>query len=378
MGGASDATRRQSTPGQKSPTGVRVKIRGGGSYSAPGVFTPSDSVAGQGWYRRPGRLQADRHSRQEHKQRSQARNLRSAFARGCISELTPAVRARTWHGRPALGSRLIQHGQMPMPLCRRQLGDAPFARRRDGSSSHIEELGGIRGPNSITNAGGEYDGFREAFGRGPQRLWSVEIEVQRLINCCLNWQSVDSISTVQTLFIRPWRMPQAALEARERTRHRELRGEIRCRAFGEHQSANASEQERDPVNVDTLNVGDQFEVRGERFNVVGVDENTGAVTVKDGLKREIPAGTEVFPTGRGQESGNLRRVFAARSASAQGAGWLHCACWPPALPADSPDSRPESRKTRREQPRRSARSIASSGIGHGSDGAAGGYAGAAI
>ena len=50
-----------------------------------------------------------------------------------------------------------------------------------------------------------------------------------------------------------------------------------------------------PVNVDQLNVGDKFNVDGEEFHVKGVNEDTGAVTIKDGITKEVPAGTWVHP-----------------------------------------------------------------------------------
>lgn len=224
----------------------------------PGAFTPSDSVAGQG-----------------------------------AGTDAPAFSASGQ--APATGAQATKPGK------KFTVGNSP-----DGEMdllSHIEDLGGIRGPNSISSPGGEYDGFREAFGSGPQRLL-----VRRDRGSAVD-QLLPELAERGFKFDSPDAFYQAVVNAqKQRSKLAKELGIANYEAkfdaallenTGRRTHLNTS----DPVSVDTLNVGDQFNVRGEKFKVVGVDENTGAVTVKDGVKREIPAGTEVY-----QDKGEVKKA----------------------------------------------------------------------
>jgi hypothetical protein len=159
----------------------------------------------------------------------------------------------------------------------------------------IEDLGGIRGPNSISNVGGEYDGFSDAFGAGPARFLvrngrgsKIHEVMTQLAENGFNFTSEDGFRNA---------VKKASAE-REKTRV--IHGqEDYASKFDDALFNNGSRKVHlntsDPIVSDDLMVGSKLNVRGETVTATHVDPDTGAVTIKDGVTREIQPGTLLYP-----------------------------------------------------------------------------------
>ena len=187
-------------------------------------------------------------------------------------------------------------------------GNLPGARKRvtlkvgnmpDGSPdllTAIENLGGV--PNGrVAEKGGrrpaEYDDFDYAFGSGPARLLrrnggGIDTFIPQLESQGVKFDSIgDFYSAVRKA-------------SEQRMKLAKQLGDIEYGAkFDAALFDNAGRKPHlnpgEAVPVDTLNVGDTFKIRGEPVKVMSVDPDTGHVLLKDGVTREVPAGTPIFP-----------------------------------------------------------------------------------
>lgn len=156
----------------------------------------------------------------------------------------------------------------------------------------IEELGGIApaGPQ----AGGEYDGYAEVFNRGKARLLrrkgasSVDQLMGELAEYGHTFGSPDEFFGAVT----------RAIDQREKmtsTFKQEEYGAKFDAALLDNQARKSGTKPPAPISSDDLNVGTTFKVRGEPVKVVSVDPGDGTVRIKDGVTRDLPAGTPIYP-----------------------------------------------------------------------------------
>jgi len=169
--------------------------------------------------------------------------------------------------------------------------------------STIEELGGVRSPKSISNKGGEYDGFVEAFHSGPQKMLirqnagnKIDDLLEQLNQAGYNFRSVDELY-------------QAVAKAEQNRKKLtkalgdEQYGSKFDDALFHNKSRKVHLNTSEPISADDLSVGDEFNVRGEPVKVTDVDISTGEVRIEDGLTRTIPPGTVLYP-----DRGEVRKV----------------------------------------------------------------------
>ena len=168
----------------------------------------------------------------------------------------------------------------------------------DGGSdlwNDVAELGGIA-PPVAGQAGGEYDGFAEVFGRGKLRLLRRKgasspdqlVQELNLLNKGYNFQTVDEFYQAMAAT----GAQRAKIAAELGTLEHE--GKMATALF-ENKGRRAELNAKKPTNADTLQEGDAFTVRGEPFKVIGIDPDTGAVTIRNGATITIPAGTDIYP-----------------------------------------------------------------------------------
>ncbi len=218
-------------------------------------------------------------------------------------------------------------GQAEIPIAKKQggailkVGNAP-----DGTPdllTAIEDLGGVPGPAKARGKTPEYDGYTEAFSRGPARLLrrgdkgGIDTFVPQLEAAGFKFDSLPEFYDA------------VAKASDQRLKMARQLGDLEYGAkFDAALFENAGRKPHlnpgEGLNVDTLNVGAVMKVRGEPVRVAGVNPDTGAVTLKDGVTREVPAGTVIFPdkdevTATPVESSAGDTPFAAR-APAEGAG----------------------------------------------------------
>jgi hypothetical protein len=170
----------------------------------------------------------------------------------------------------------------------------------------IDQIGGVRPPDS--KSGGEYDGFREAFGRGSAKLLvrreagPVDVKMQELSELGFHYSTPDDL----------YRAVQTAVK--ERGKIKELaRSEQQTQSLQaqllENKGRGSDARAASPVNSDSLTVGDRFKAKGEQFKVTDISPDTGEVTVQDGPRfgtQVLPASTSLYPDPK-----SLRRVKAA-------------------------------------------------------------------
>ena len=160
--------------------------------------------------------------------------------------------------------------------------------------TRIEQLGGVKSKNTpgINTEGGHYDRqdmtftgtakllLRKEGGQTPDDM-AQYLHDDGLISDGL-------VSTMETAI-------QKALVTRKK--------ELRDKASQEYQAkfemaflGNEQKYVRDgqTITVDDLNVGDKFDVNGEKFKVIAIDED-GNVTVKDGITKTLSPGTPIYP-----------------------------------------------------------------------------------
>lgn len=160
----------------------------------------------------------------------------------------------------------------------------------------IEAIGGIAPPGP--KAGGEYDGFREVFGRGAPRLLvrksgqRIDQAMQELAEMGFAFDSSDTFKDAVG------KAAESRRKAVEAMRSDVDQGKF-AEAIFENKGKRANERGKaGPVDSDSFNVGDKFKVKGEPFVVVGIDPDTLDVIVRDGPRygtQTLPAGTPVYP-----------------------------------------------------------------------------------
>lgn len=172
----------------------------------------------------------------------------------------------------------------------------------------IEELGGIGMPKPD---GFGYDGFAAAFNQGKARLLRRRggnspdslVEQLNLLGArdlsergIYNFQSVDDFYQA---VINAARAREKMARDWKRLEHEKKIEEALFANTGRKNSLAA----RKPVNSDTLNVGDTFEVRGEPRKVIAIDPDTNSVIVRNGGDIVIPPGTLIYP-----DKGRVKRA----------------------------------------------------------------------
>ncbi len=168
--------------------------------------------------------------------------------------------------------------------------------RADGVTDILDVLqkaGGIGAPNG--RKGGEWDGFAEAFGKGSPRLLVRKkgMAVDRLLLDLeeegYKFQSPDEFyAAVKAAAADRVKVAQAMRAEQDQQR-------FASAVFDNDRGRQAPGAKK--LNTDQLQVGARFMVRGEPFEVMGIDETTGDVIVKDGPRfgtQVLPAATDVY------------------------------------------------------------------------------------
>lgn len=188
----------------------------------------------------------------------------------------------------------------------------------------LQELGGMPAPPKGAT-GGEWNGFKDAFGAGLARLLvrrkgydataAMADVLAQLDEHGLHYESADDLYRA---------VKQATVDRKKATDA--MRGEQDQAKF----SAAMFQNDRGrgvaggkPMNSDQFVVGQRFAVRGEPFEVTAVDADSGAVTVRDGPRfgtQVLPASTTVYPDKGSIRSAPKAKVgedapFARRSSS---------------------------------------------------------------
>jgi hypothetical protein len=178
--------------------------------------------------------------------------------------------------------------------------------------NEIEDLGGIRSKSSVANAGGEYDDYESTF-KGVARLLlrrdsgSAPDQLAQELHSEGKLRDGDARTLMDAI--------NAAVEARTVSRKQAGKEEYQNRfeqAFLGNQHPREYLRSGKAISVDDLNAGDSFTVDGEKFTVKGVDEN-GNVTIQDGITREVPPGTSVFPDRGVIKKAKVSKEFAPKS-----------------------------------------------------------------
>ena len=172
---------------------------------------------------------------------------------------------------------------------------AKFPEPKDGVPdllNAIAELGGAPGPGR--NAGGEYNGYNEAFSRGAARLLrrkasgGIDTLLGELSETGYHFNSVDELYSAVSKAV------DTRLRVEAHVIRQNYEGKVQAAIFDNkgrkpHQTAPA------PMSSDELAVGTTFRIRGEPFEVIDVNPDTGAAVIKGGTTMEIPAGTAIYP-----------------------------------------------------------------------------------
>jgi hypothetical protein len=172
-----------------------------------------------------------------------------------------------------------------------RVGNAP-----DGTPdllTAIENLGGAPGPGKRGKTP-EYDGYDYAFGSGAARVLrragggSIDTFIPQLEAAGFTFDSVDEFyAAVRKASDQRIKMAKALGDM-------EYGAKFDAALF-DNTARKPGLKAAEPVNADTLNVGDKFEIRGEPVKVVSVSPDDGSVRIKDGVTRDIPPGTPVYP-----------------------------------------------------------------------------------
>lgn len=184
-----------------------------------------------------------------------------------------------------------------------KVGNAP-----DGTPdllTAIEDLGGAPGPSKARGKTPEYDGYNEAFARGPARLLrrkggvGIDTFITQLEAAGFKFDSLNDFYAA------------VGKASEQRVKLAKQLGDVEYgakfdAALIENAGRKAHLDPVDPIPVDELNVGDQFKVRGEPVRVTEIDPDTNAVKIQDGVKRELPPGTPIYP-----DANSLKRTAAA-------------------------------------------------------------------
>lgn len=170
----------------------------------------------------------------------------------------------------------------------------------------IQDLGGVAPKSKVRNAGGEYDGFAGAFGRGAARILVRKgaQSIDSLLNEINNLGARDNHERGMYNFQSADDLYAAVLGAvKERARVSEsMRAEQDQAQLGaalfNNEGRQASQVPKRAVDSDSLHVGATFRVKGEPFKVTAIDADTGAVIIQDGPRygtQTLPASTPIFP-----------------------------------------------------------------------------------
>ena len=161
----------------------------------------------------------------------------------------------------------------------------------------IQELGGIKPPGP--NAGGEYDGYKEAMV-GPARLLakSTGMEVDTLIKELQytgEWKRIQTPDHV-------WDEIRKASAQRDKLRESGGGREAQTEKFWECREATPRARSGlKKIQVNDLQIGQKFRIKApdvshEELTVTHIDPETHAVQVKDGPKlgvQDLPEGSEI-------------------------------------------------------------------------------------
>lgn len=157
----------------------------------------------------------------------------------------------------------------------------------------IHELGGIAPPGKM--AGGEYDGFREAFRSGSPRLVvrkmgrPVDKLIQGLEEEGFKFDSPDALYAAVKMAAND------RIKVTEAMRAEQDQAKFDSAVYDNDRGRGVTGGKQ--INTDGLKVGAKFLVRGEPFEVTAIDPDTGDVTVRDGPRygtQVLPGGKEVF------------------------------------------------------------------------------------
>lgn len=175
----------------------------------------------------------------------------------------------------------------------------------------IESFGGIKSRSAVENPGGEYDNQGEIYRGVARRLLRGKVKRDEgglsksgilLKEAGLSPDDMardlhregflkdDHTTTLEEAV-------EQAVRNREKLNKQYARKQYEDRfelAFLGNGHARKWLRAGQPITVDDLNVGDEFEVEKEKFKVTAIDED-GNVTIKDGITRTFEAGTPVYP-----------------------------------------------------------------------------------
>lgn len=168
----------------------------------------------------------------------------------------------------------------------------------------IQDLGGIKHPKNVTQkVGGEYDGFKDAMSNGLPRML-----VRRDGGGSTPDQILGELADNGYKFNTPDELFSAISKATDERKVMRKAVGVQSYISRFEQAFLGNAQQKpwlkagQPISIDELHAGEEFEVNGEKFTVQGIDEN-GYVTVKDGITRKIAPGTNVYP-----DKGTLKKV----------------------------------------------------------------------
>ncbi len=164
----------------------------------------------------------------------------------------------------------------------------------------IEEQGGIK--SGSTETGGEHDDIKSTFqgraklllrktGSSPDQM-AQELHQMGMIKDA----DVGTMNAAVEKALRDRTSSTKTLKAQEENDRFE-------RAFLGNEHGKKYLRAMQSVSIDDLKVGDEFSVNGDKFKVIDINPDNGAVKIKDGVTKEIPAGTPVYP-----DEGKVKKV----------------------------------------------------------------------
>jgi len=198
-----------------------------------------------------------------------------------------------------------QSGEQPIPetivKTKRKGRSFRLGSREDGVTDLLDQIqdnGGIAGPSTVKDPGGEYDGFKETFGAGPARVLVRKggSKVDQLI-ADLNESGEFQFETTDDFYNAVARAVEERQTVRENVKAEIDQGKFETAIYDNEGRRKADAPVRS-VNSDTLNVGTTFRVKGEPFTVTDIDPDTGALIIRDGPRygtQSVPADTPIYP-----------------------------------------------------------------------------------
>ena len=159
----------------------------------------------------------------------------------------------------------------------------------------IESEGGIQTKAGAgEKAGGEHDDITRSFTGRARLLMRKKGSKPDDLAANAHSQGLIPDGDVKTLYAAVEKAVKSRADTAEKMGKKELHDKF-DRAFYGNEHPRKWLRAGKPISIDDLNVGDKFNVNKDEFTVKSIDETTGAVTIKDGITKVIPAGSEVYP-----------------------------------------------------------------------------------